>query len=40
LEARLDQALTENDALRERIARRDLYIAYLEERLIERREAE
>ena len=40
LEARLAQALTENEALRERIARRDLYIAYLEERLMERREAE
>jgi hypothetical protein len=40
LEARLEQALTENEALRERIARRDLYIAYLEERLMGRREAE
>jgi hypothetical protein len=33
LEARLEQALAENKALQERIARRDLYIAYLEERL-------
>ena len=40
LEARVAQALTENEALREHIARRDLYIAYLEERLMERREAE
>jgi hypothetical protein len=40
LEARLEQALMENEALRERLARRDLYIASLEERLIGRREAE
>jgi hypothetical protein len=40
LEARLEQALMENQALRERMARRELYIAYLEERLIERRESE
>ncbi len=40
LEARLEQALTENKALRERMARRELYIAYLEERLTERRESE
>ena len=40
LEARLEQALAENKALRERIAQRDLYIAYLEERLPERRELE
>jgi hypothetical protein len=40
LEARLEQAQTENQALRERIVRRNLYIAYLEERLIERRESE
>jgi hypothetical protein len=40
LEARLEQALAENKGLRERMARRDLYIAYLEERLIERRESE
>src|SRR5439155_15395059 len=33
LETRLDQALAENTALRERLARRELYIAYLEERL-------
>ena len=33
LEARLAQALAENAALSERLARRDLYIAYLEERL-------
>jgi hypothetical protein len=33
LEARLQQALTENITLQERLARRDLYIAYLEERL-------
>jgi len=33
LEARLAQALAENAALRARIARRDLYIASLEERL-------
>jgi hypothetical protein len=40
LEARLEQALMENEALRERLARRDLYIASLEERLMGRREAE
>lgn len=40
LEARLEQVLTENQALRERIARCNLYIAYLEERLIERGESE
>jgi hypothetical protein len=40
LEARLEQALAENKALRERIAQRDLYITYLAERLIEGREAE
>ena len=40
LEARLDQALAENKALRERMAQRDLYITYLEERLIERGESE
>jgi hypothetical protein len=40
LEARLEQALAENKALRERIAQRDLYITYLEERLTERRESE
>lgn len=40
LEARLEQALTENKVLRERMARRELYIAYLEERLTERRESE
>jgi hypothetical protein len=39
LEARLEQALAENKALRERIALRDLYIAYLEERLTERGES-
>jgi hypothetical protein len=39
LEARLEQALAENKALQERIARRDLYIAYLEERLTEGRES-
>lgn len=33
LEARLEQALNENAALRERLIRRNLYIAYLEERL-------
>jgi len=33
LEARLDQALAENGGLKERIARLELYIAYLEERL-------
>jgi hypothetical protein len=33
LEARLEQALAENTALHERLARRELYIAYLEERL-------
>jgi hypothetical protein len=32
-ECELEQALAENKALQERIARRDLYIAYLEERL-------
>jgi len=36
LEARLEQALAENKALRERIAYRELYITYLEERLTER----
>jgi HNH endonuclease len=40
LEARLAQALAENKAIRERIARRDLYIAYLEERLTNRGESE
>ena len=40
LQARLEQALAENTALRERIARRDLYTAYLEERLTERGESE
>ncbi len=40
LEARLAQALAENKALRERIAQRELYITYLEERLTERRESE
>ena len=40
LEARLEQALAENKVLRERIAQRDLYITYLEERLTERRELE
>jgi hypothetical protein len=38
LEARLAQTLTENQALRERIAQRELYITYLEERLRERGE--
>ncbi len=33
LEARLEQALEENAALQERLARRELYIAYLQERL-------
>jgi HNH endonuclease len=33
LEARLDQALAENAAMRERLSRREHYIAYLEERL-------
>ena len=33
LEARLEQALTENTALLERLTRRELYIAYLEQRL-------
>lgn len=36
LEARLEQALAENKALRERIAQLNLYITYLEERLTER----
>jgi HNH endonuclease len=40
LEARLEQALAENKALREQIAQCDLYITYLEERLTARREAE
>lgn len=39
LETRLAQALTENQALRERIAQRELYITYLEERLRERGES-
>ena len=33
LEARLQLTLAENTALQERLARRDLYITYLEERL-------
>lgn len=33
LEARLEQAIAENKVLQDRLARRDLYIAYLEERL-------
>jgi HNH endonuclease len=40
LEARLAQALAENKALRERIAQRNLYITYLEERLTQRGESE
>ena len=40
LETRLAQALAENKALRERIAQRELYITYLEERLTQRGEAE
>lgn len=40
LEARLEQALAENTALRERIAHRDLYITYLEERLTGQSESE
>src|SRR5947207_8077148 len=35
LEARLEQALAENKALRERIAYRDLYITYLEEPMVQ-----
>ncbi len=39
LEARLEQALRENKALEERMAQRDLYIMYLEERLKEQGES-
>jgi len=39
LEARLEQALAENAALRQRIARLDLYVLYLKERLERPRDA-
>jgi hypothetical protein len=39
LEARLEQALAENTALHEQLIRRDIYIAYLETRMIFRKDA-